>query len=214
MMLKRFGRQTVFFDKPVGITTAASIVGPKEGEGPLGSYFDHVEKDPLFGTKSWEKAESKFVKEAASLAVKKAGVTMDDIDYVIAGDLLNQNTGSIFGLQETNRPYFGIFGACSAIGEGMSLGSMLIDGGFAKKVMCLASSHFCSAEKQFRFPLEYGSQRPPTSSWTVTGAVALFLDYLATGPSITGCTTGKMVDVGIADIILINYNNYGFRNCL
>ena len=198
-MLKRYGGQTVLFNNPVGIMAAASIVGPKEGEGPLGSRFDHVEKDPMFGVESWEKAESKFVKTAADMAVKKATATMDDFEYIISGDLLNQSTGSIFGLRDTQRPYLGIFGACSAMGEGMSLGAMLIDGGFASKVLCLASSHFCSAEKQFRFPLEFGSQRPPTSTWTVTGAAAVALGGVAVGPSVMGCTTGKMVDMGVKD---------------
>jgi stage V sporulation protein AD len=177
---------------------AASIVGPKEGEGPLGAKFDRVEKDPMLGVESWEKAESELVKAAAKAAAEKARVAMDDFDYIIAGDLMNQSTGSIFGLRETMRPYLGIFGACSAIGEGMSIGGMLIDGGFASKVLCLASSHFCSAEKQFRFPLEFGSQRPPTSSWTVTGAAGVVLGAAA-GPSVMGCTTGKMIDMGVKD---------------
>ena len=198
-MLKRYGGQTVLYNNPVGIMAAASIVGPKEGEGPLSTYFDQVEKDPMFGADSWEKSESEFVKTAANVAVKKAGAAIDDFDYIISGDLLNQSTGSIFGLRETMRPYLGIFGACSAMGEGLSLGGMLIDGGFASKVLCLASSHFCSAEKQFRFPLEFGAQRPPTSSWTVTGAAGIALSNAASGPSITGCTTGKMVDMGVKD---------------
>ena len=198
-MLKRYGGQTVLFNNPVGIAAAASIVGPKEGEGPLGASFDRVEKDPMFSVESWERAESEFVKTAAKMAVEKAMVTMADIDYIIAGDLLNQSTGSIFGLRETMRPYLGIFGACSAMGEGMSIGGMLIDGGFAAKVLCLASSHFCSAEKQFRFPLEFGSQRPPTSSWTVTGAAGVVLGGVAAGPAVMGCTTGKMLDMGVKD---------------
>jgi len=197
-MLKRYGGQTVLFNNPVGIAAAASIVGPKEGEGPLGAKFDRVEKDPMLGAESWEKAESEFVKAAAKMAVEKARASMGDIDYIIAGDLLNQSTGSIFGLRETMRPYLGIFGACSAMGEGMSIGGMLIDGGFAAKVLCLASSHFCSAEKQFRFPLELGSQRPLTSSWTVTGAAGVVLGGTG-GPAVMGCTTGKMVDMGIKD---------------
>ncbi|MCL2376765.1 MAG: stage V sporulation protein AD [Defluviitaleaceae bacterium] len=198
-MLKRYGGQTVLFTKPVGIMAAASVVGPKEGEGPLGTQFDRVEKDPMFGAESWEKAESEFVKTAADVAVKKSGAVMDDFEYIIAGDLLNQSTGSIFGLRDTKRPYLGIFGACSAMGEGMSLGAMLVDGGFASKVLCLASSHFCSAEKQFRFPLEFGAQRPQTSTWTVTGAAAVALGSIASGPAVMGCTTGKMVDMGVKD---------------
>jgi stage V sporulation protein AD len=200
-MLKRYGEQTVLFSMPVGIAAASSVVGPKEGEGPLGAQFDQVEQDPMFGVESWERAESKFVKTAVKLCSCKAEIPMADFEYIIAGDLLNQSTGSIFGLRETNRPYLGIFGACSAMGEGMSIGGMLIDGGFAQKVMVVASSHFCSAEKQFRFPLELGAQRQPTSSWTVTGAAAaaLVADPDFKGPSIMGCTTGKMVDMGVKD---------------
>ncbi|MCL2350607.1 MAG: stage V sporulation protein AD, partial [Defluviitaleaceae bacterium] len=141
-MLKRYGKQTVLYTNPVGIMAAASVVGPKEGEGPLAMHFDHVEADPMFGTESWEKAESEFAKVAVNLAAKKAGIEIGDFEYIIAGDLLNQSTGSIFGLRDTNVPYLGIFGACSAMGEGMSLGGMLIDGGFASKIICLASSHF------------------------------------------------------------------------
>lgn len=196
---KRYGRQTVLFANPVGIAAGASVVGPKEGEGPLSMYFDQVEKDSMFGTESWEKAESKFAKTAADLAAKKADAAMKDFDYLIAGDLLNQSTGSIFGLRETGVPYLGIFGACSAMGEGLGLGAMLIDGGFAQKIICVASSHFCSAEKQFRFPLEFGAQRPPTSSWTVTGAAAMILVDKPTGPCVVGATTGKMVDMGVSD---------------
>ncbi|MCL2396566.1 MAG: stage V sporulation protein AD [Defluviitaleaceae bacterium] len=198
-MLKRYGRQTVLFNSPVGIMATASVVGPKEGQGPLAAYFDQIEADPMFGTESWEKAESKFAETAAEMAAKKADTAIGDFEYIIAGDLLNQSTGSIFGLRNTNAPYLGIFGACSAMGEGMSLGGMLIDGGFAQKVICLASSHFCSAEKQFRFPLEFGSQRPPTSSWTVTGSAAVALGGTTGGPSVMGCTTGKMVDMGVTD---------------
>jgi stage V sporulation protein AD len=198
-MLKRYGQQTVLFSGPVGIAAASSIVGPKEGEGPLGGLFDVVEKDLNFGTGSWEKAESKFVGAAVNLCAAKAAITIGDFEYIIAGDLLNQSTGSIFGLREANRPYLGIFGACSAMGEGMSIGGMLIDGGFAQNVMVVASSHFCSAEKQFRFPLEFGSQRTPTSSWTVTGAAAAALTLGGGGVSIMGCTTGKMIDMGVKD---------------
>ena len=199
--MKRRGKQTVIFDSPVGIIATASVVGPKEGQGPLGPAFDMVVENPMFEADSWEKAESQFARTAAYLSAKKANAIMEDFDYIIAGDLLNQSTGSTFGLRDTGRPYLGIFGACSAMGEGMSLGGMLIDGGFAQKLMCIASSHFCSAEKQFRFPLEFGSQRTPTSSWTVTGAASVVLGGIATSghPALMGCTTGKIVDMGVKD---------------
>ena len=198
-MSKRHGNQTVILTNPVGIIAGASVVGPKEGEGPLGEFFDQIVQDPLFGADSWEKAESKFVKAAAELAVQKADAAFCDFDYVIAGDLLNQSVGSIFGLRETDVPYLGIFGACSAMGEGLGLGAMLIDGGFARNILCMASSHFCSAEKQFRFPLEFGTQRAPTAGWTVTGAAAIALSSRLTGVCVTAATTGKMVDMGVTD---------------
>jgi stage V sporulation protein AD len=206
-MIKRYGEQTVLFSKPVGIMAAASVVGHKEGEGPLGRCFDIVQQDLTFGTKSWEKAESEFVKEAVKLCASKAQIKIGDFEYIIGGDLLNQSTGSVFGLLSADRPYVGIFGACSAIGKGMALGGMMIDGGFAQRILVAASSHFCSVEKQFRFPLEFGSQRPPTSGWTVTGAgavalssnVSLVNDTPKNGPSLTGCTIGKMVCKGITD---------------
>ncbi|MCL2575777.1 MAG: stage V sporulation protein AD [Defluviitaleaceae bacterium] len=197
--MKRQGSQTVMFSQPVGILATASVVGKKEGEGPIGKMFDMVETDPFFGTKSWEKAESKFATTAVDICAKKSCMPMDSFDYIIAGDLLNQSTGSIYGLRNTNRPYLGIFGACSAMGEGMSIASMLIDGGFANNIIVAASSHFCSAEKQFRFPLEFGSQRTPTSSWTVTGAAAVALTTSQSDVVITAATTGKMVDMQIKD---------------
>jgi len=196
---KRTGSYTCVLESPIVITAAAAAVGTKEGEGPLGYKFDIVETDAMFGMTSWEKAESEFAKVVVNLAAAKANLTLNDIDYIIAGDLLNQSTGSIFGLRETNRPYIGIFGACSAIGEGMGMGAMLVDGGYAKNILVMASSHFCSAEKQFRFPLEFGSQRPPTSTWTVTGAGAVILSDTSSGVCITSTTHGKMIDMGIKD---------------
>jgi len=198
-MSKRQGKQTVIFSNPVGIISGASVVGPKEGEGPLGEYFDQIVQDPMFGADSWEKAESEFVKTAAELAVKKAGVTFSDFDYILAGDLLNQSVGSIFGLRETDVPYLGIFGACSAMGEGLGLAAMLIDGDFARNILCMASSHFCSAEKQFRFPLEFGAQRAPTAGWTVTGAAAIVLTGSSAKVCVTAATTGKLTDMGVTD---------------
>ena len=196
---KRIGKQTVRFQNPVNILSAASTVGPKEGEGPLKEYFDQVITDILYGQKSWEKAESRFVEENMKLAVKKAGMSMEQVDYILCGDLLNQCAGSTFGIRALNRPFFGLFGACSTMGEAMSLGSMLIDGGFAQNVLLGASSHFCSAEKQFRFPLDMGTQRPQTSTWTVTGDGAVVLGRKKGAVRITEVTTGKIVDLGVTD---------------
>ena len=188
------GKQTVKFSKDIYITGTSSIVGPKEGQGPLAQYFDIVLEDIMAGETTWEKAESQISKKAMYLATKKAGISMNSVDYILAGDLLNQSTGSIFGVKDFDRPYLGIFGACSAMGLGMGIGSMILEGGFGKNVLVGASSHFCAAEKQFRFPLELGSQRPPTSTTTVTGSGSAVLQTEGTGPKITAVTTGKMID--------------------
>lgn len=200
-MNKKIGKQTVRLSGGAVILSAASTVGPKEAEGPLGDCFDQKTEDMMFGEKSWEMAESRFVRENMELAVKKAGLTPREIDYILCGDLLNQCSGSVFGIKEMEIPYFGLFGACSTMGESMSLGAMLIDGGFADFVLAGASSHFCAAEKQFRFPLPLGTQRPPTSTWTVTGDGAVVLSGKKTdAPRIVEITTGKIVDMGITDV--------------
>ena len=167
--------------------------------GPLAKYFDKCVDDEFYSESSWEKAESKFIKDTTNLVLSKSGITNKDIDFCFAGDLLNQCISSTFGLREINIPFFGIFGACSTFAEALILGSMSIDGNFANNVLCAVSSHFCSAEKQFRFPLELGNQRPPTSQWTVTGSGACILSKEGTGPYITHITPGKIVDMGIKD---------------
>lgn len=197
--MSNIGKQTVRFVKNINIVSAASVVGPKEGQGPLGKHFDIVLEDIMAGEKSWEKAESQISKKALDLATRKAGISISGIDYVLAGDLLNQSTGSIFGVKDFNRPFLGIFGACSTMGLGMGLGAMLLEGGFGENILVGASSHFCAAEKQFRFPLELGSQRPPTSTTTVTGCGAAVLSTSGTSPRVTSFTTGKIVDMGIKD---------------
>ncbi|MCL2704309.1 MAG: stage V sporulation protein AD [Defluviitaleaceae bacterium] len=205
-MSKKHGNQTVFFQQPVSIIAAASIVGPKEGQGPIGKYFDRVVEDVLWDCKSWEQAESKFVSDAIKLAIQKSGLLDTEIDCILAGDLLNQIIGTSFGVRDLNRPFIGMFGACSTFGLAMGVGSMLVDGGFYNNVIASASSHFCAAEKQFRFPLEFGSQRPPSSTWTVTGNGAAVLSNKTGGKGIcvTAYTAGKVVDMGITDI-----NNMG-----
>lgn len=203
-MNKHIGKQTVQLEKPPVIINSYSIGGVKEGEGPLSSDFDMILTDDKWEEDSWEKAESKLQKEAANAAVSGIGLKTSDIDYVLAGDLQNQCVGAHYGMRDIGVPFFGIYGACSTMTESMSLGSMLIDGGFADKVLCVTSSHFCSAEKQFRFPLEYGGQRTPTAQWTVTGSGAALLSNSGNGPRITHVTTGKITDYGVADI-----NNMG-----
>lgn len=204
MATKRIGKQTVKLQKPPSIIATASIVGPKEGEGPLRLFFDEIIEDELFGEKTWEKAESRLMRETFAKVLKKADKAVDDIDYIFAGDLLNQCTAANFGLRESGVPFFGVFGACSTMAESMSLGSLLVDGDFADNVVCLTSSHFCSAEKQFRYPLELGTQRPPTAQWTVTGSGGAVISNKGKGPYITHITTGRIIDMGIKDV-----NNMG-----
>ena len=197
--MHKLGKQTIKFDNPPTILEAASVVGPKEAQGPLAKYFDTLLEDEFWGEKSWEKAESKIIKHTAELVINKSGLPADKIDYCLAGDLLNQCISSSFGLREINIPYFGIFGACSTFAEGMILGSILAESGAAENVLSAVSSHFCSAEKQFRFPLELGNQRPPSSQWTVTGSGAIIISKCGNGPFITCATPGKIVDKGIKD---------------
>ena len=193
------GNGSGVFSHPPVIVGHGNVVGKKEGEGPLGALFDRVEKDPMLGTDTWEKAESILQREAAVRAMESARLKPKDIRYLLAGDLLGQLIATSFGLMELNIPLFGLYGACSTMGEAMTLGAILVDGGYADKVISLASSHFASAEKQFRFPLEYGNQRPLSSTWTVTGSGAVVLAKDGDGPKITGATPGKIVDMGLKD---------------
>lgn len=199
MANKKIGKQTVKLSSPPTISSVYSIVGPKEGEGPLAKYFDMILEDESWGEKTWEKTESKIVKECVAGCLGKEKVSNEDVDYMFSGDLLNQCVSSSFGIREREIPYFGLFGACSTFVEGISLASMLIDGQMADNVLCSTSSHFCSAEKQFRFPLELGNQRPPSAQWTVTGSGTAFLKSNGQGPFVTHVTTGKIIDMGIKD---------------
>ena len=209
------GTSSISFQNPVFIQSCASVVSRKEGEGPLGAYFDTICEDPMFGTDTWEAAESTLQKQAALLAIKKNGLTCSDIQLLFAGDLLAQTSASSFGTADLKIPFYGLFGACSTMGESLSLGSMCIDGGYGKYILCATSSHFASAEKEFRFPLGYGNQRPLSATWTVTGAGACILGYeppprpdnktLNTLRNcnicavITGITTGRLIDFGFRD---------------
>lgn len=199
-MSKRFGRQTVKIED-VRIASEASIVGEKEGEGPLGGYFDIVLSDSEWNEKTWEKTESKMQREAIRLATTKAQKKIDEIDRVFSGDLLNQCIGAGFGLRELGIPFYGLYGACSTMIEGISIASMLTEGGFVKTAAAAASSHFCTAERQYRTPLEYGGQRTPNSQWTVTGAASVITEKGAVKGDIavSSLTAGKIVDMGIKD---------------
>ena len=198
-MKKRIGKQTVRFDKKVYIKGSAAICGTKENEGPIGSDFDIIMLDAEWNEETWEKTESKMQREAVKLAVQKAGLNLFDIEYIFAGDLLNQCIGAGFGLRELDIPFFGVYGACSTMIESLSLSAAMIDGGFADNTAAVTSSHFCTAERQYRTPLAYGGQRTPTAQWTVTGAGALVLSSNGTGPYITEITTGKICDMGVKD---------------
>lgn len=174
-MNKQVGVSSTKLASPVYIREWASAVGKKEGEGPLGQLFDFVGGDDLLGNKTWEEAESAFQKKAVSILFEKDQNACNGARFILAGDLLGQEIASSFGLKDFHLPMFGLYGACSTCGESLSLGSMLVDGGFAEQLVCVTSSHFASAEKEFRYPLDYGSQRPPCSTWTVTGSGAYLL---------------------------------------
>lgn len=195
----QIGKQSLSFDKPIYIMSAACIVGPKEGEGPLKDTFDVVVEDATFGKDSWEEGESELMKETCLLALRKAKIKTADVRYLFAGDLLGQLIASTFGLMDFDIPMFGLYGACSTMGEALSLGAMTVHAGYADTVLSVASSHFGGAEKQFRFPLEYGNQRPMSSTWTVTGSGAFVLSKEYGDTMITGITTGKVVDYGVKD---------------
>ena len=198
-MKKRIGKRTIRLNNMPTIVAASSIVGPKEGQGPLKDKFDLVISDDLYGEKTWELAESKMVQTALEMSVKKVNKNLEDVDFLFAGDLINQLFPASFAARELGIPFFGIYGACSTMTEGMCLGSMAIDGEYAKYVLCGASSHYCTAERQFRFPLELGNQKPMTAQWTVTGAGSVLLTKEGEGPKIKYIIPGKVIDKGIDD---------------
>lgn len=197
--MAQLGTQSIQFDQAPYILASASIAGKKEGEGPLGKLFDVVGEDDKFGENTWEEAESALQKEACTLAMGKAGIPKGDIRYIFGGDLLGQSIATTFGLMELQIPLFGLYGACSTAGESLSLAAMTVAAGYADQVLAVTSSHFASAEKQFRFPLEYANQRPLSACWTVTGSGAFVVGRKRTKIKITGITTGKVVDYGIKD---------------
>ena len=193
------GKQSLAFHKPPYILATGNIVGKKEGEGPLGKKFDMICEDDKFGADNWEDAESTLQKEAVALALGKANLKPEDIRYIFAGDLLGQNIATSFGLMDYEIPLFGLYGACSTAGESMALGAMCVAAGYAENVITVTSSHFASAEKQFRFPLEYANQRPLSATWTVTGSGAFVISTTRAKARVTGTTTGRIVDYGVKD---------------
>ncbi len=196
---KRQGKQTVCFDRAPVILGTGTVAGKKESEGPIGSYFDVIAEDNVLGQKTWEKAESEFAARAGRAAIQKSGVSPEEVQYIFGGDLLNQCTGTSYGIRDLSIPFIGLYGACSTMALGLSMAASFIDGGYAEHTAAITSSHFCSAEKQFRFPLEYGGQRPPSSQWTVTGSACAVLGAEGEGPKIECITTGKIVVKGNTD---------------
>lgn len=199
MNLKRMGNQTVVFANPPVILSSFSVVGPKEGEGPLGKTFNKVWPSNINGYKSWETAESKMLEEAMQGAIEQSKLQANDIDYMLAGDLLNQIISANFAARTIGLPFIGLYGACSTMALSMAIGSMLIDGQFARNVLVGVSSHHDTAERQYRLPTEQGGQRAMSSQWTVTGAGSLVLAQSGSGPRITAATIGRVLDYGEKD---------------
>lgn len=197
--MKKIGNQTIKIVSSVSISSTSTIVGKKEGEGPLKNCFDIILEDAQWNESSWEKSESKMQTQALNIATEKSKINLSNIDYIFAGDLLNQCISSGFAHRESNIPYLGIYGACSTFGEGLGLSAVMLDGDFANVCAVVTSSHFCTAERQYRMPLEYGGQRTPTAQWTVTAAGSAILSKCNSGPFINYVTFGKIVDMGIKD---------------
>ncbi len=204
--MKKIGKYTYKLGSPVYISAYDSYVGKLEKEGPLGQWFNNYSNDEYFGQETFEKAESFIQKEVINNVISKSKTLCEDIEFIFAGDLLNQCIGSNYGVRDLDMQFFGLYGACSTFAEGLTLASMSIDGGFAQNALAVTSSHFCSSERQFRFPLEYGSQRPPTAQWTVTGSGCALLSACGSDnmPKIVDFCPGSVCDMGITDI-----NNMG-----
>lgn len=199
-MIRRIGQRTLQLENRPFLLAHAAAVGKKEGEGPLGAQFDFVTEDDRMGQKSWELAESELQKTAIETALNKAGLQKSDLDLILAGDLLNQCIGSFLASMQSDVPYLGQYGACSTMAQGLALGACLVEGGAARRLVASASSHFCSAERQYRFPLAYGGQRTPTAQWTATAAGAAVLGGQGSGHiRITHALFGKMVEMGVKD---------------
>lgn len=196
--------RTIFLKNKPHIVGAYSIVGPKEGKGPFGEYFDYVMEEDKFGEKTFEKAERKMIEFAITQSIKKAKLKKEDIKLMLSGDLLNQIISSSYAARSFNFPYLGLFGACSTMAETLAVASLIVDGGYLDNVVCSTSSHFSTAERQFRFPLELGNQRVPTSQWTATACGSCVVSSKGKGPRVTAITFGRVIDFGINDV-----NNMG-----
>ena len=196
----KIGKQTIRFLSTPAIIASASVVGPKEGRGPLASHFDKILDDPINHADSYETAEHTMLLSASECCIEKADLQKEQIDLIMGGDLLNQILSTTLTARELERPFLGLYGACSTMAESLLLGSLWVDGGYAQNVLCTAASHYCTAERQFRYPLEYGNQRTPAAQWTVTGAGAFLIGHRDTSSVCIPCATvGKIVDYQIKD---------------
>lgn len=199
-MAKRISRNTFIMDSPPTIHSYAAIVGKKEGDGPLGKYFDQIYQDTYFGQETWEKAEGELLRLTVMKALEKGKLSKDDINYMFAGDLLNQCTTTSYGLRDLEIPLLCVYGACSTMSESLLMASLMTDSGIGGNVAAVTSSHFCSAERQFRFPLSYGGVRTPTAQWTCTASgAAILTPHSQNGPYVKAATIGKIVDLGVID---------------
>ena len=198
-MGKRIGKYTIEMEHKPTVIGSAGVCGKKESQGPLGNQFDKVFEDTTLNESSWEKSESRLQAEAVNTALEKAAMKTSDINYIFAGDLLNQCMSSAFGLRELGIPFLGQFGACSTMAQTLFLASLTVESGIADYSVAVTSSPFCSSERQFRFPLNYGGQRTPTAQWTVTGAGAAIVGKNSDGPKIIRATVGAITDLGIKD---------------
>lgn len=199
MISHHHGKHSIRFSNPPIIQAWSSVAGKKEGEGPLKKHFDKVILDSFFNQKSWEQAESKMQELALQILLNKSNLDIADVGLVLSGDLLNQCISSSASLSNKGIPHVGLYGACSTMAESLMLGAMIVNGGYFNHVAAITSSHFASSERQFRFPLDYGGQRPPTSQWTVTGSGGIMLCNHGSGPKIVSSTVGTVVDRGITD---------------
>ncbi len=191
--------QSITFPNTPILRSFAAIAGQKEGGGTFGKYFDRIEQDPLFGKKTWEQAESALQSETFRLAVNKALLKPSELDCVVAGDLIDQCTASSFAMRKTGIPYLGVYGACSTMAEALLLAGMLTDAGYCERVCAVTSSHFSTAERQFRFPLSYGGQRTPTAQWTCTASGAAVVTASGEGAYLSGGCIGRICDLGVTD---------------
>jgi stage V sporulation protein AD len=195
----RLGHRTWFFENKPKIIATGTICGPFEGKGKLAQDFDTIHGDLWLGQDSYEKAQKVMFEEACTKAVEKAGLTKEDIELILGGDLINQITPTSFACRTLSAPYVGLFGACSTSMEGLALASLIVDSGHGKNVLAATASHNTATEKQFRYPTEYGGQKPPTSQWTVTAAGAAIVSTDGEGPIVTSATLGKVIDMGMTD---------------